>query len=106
MQWIPRQIVAISEDFHSQVGDEKVRTTLYKVRWEGYDGQEGRHLGDHHTSTGICYHGNHKELAGQLAVIQQLERGVQLGAAAEPAWRCLTHTELLLSLQKKRLAAT
>jgi hypothetical protein len=37
MQWIPRQIVAIGEDFHSQVGDGKVRTTLYKVRWEGYD---------------------------------------------------------------------
>jgi hypothetical protein len=31
MQWIPRQIVAIGEDFHSQVGDGKVRTTLYKV---------------------------------------------------------------------------
>ena len=28
---------AIGEDFHSQVGDGKVRTTLYKVRWEGYD---------------------------------------------------------------------
>ncbi len=25
------------EDFHTQVGDGKVRTTLYKVRWEGYD---------------------------------------------------------------------
>jgi hypothetical protein len=37
MQWIPKQIVAIGEDFHSQVGDDKVRTTLYKVRWEGYD---------------------------------------------------------------------
>ena len=37
MQWIPRQIVAIGEDFHSQVGDGKVRSTLYKVRWEGYD---------------------------------------------------------------------
>ena len=37
MQWIPKQIVAIGEDFHSQVGDGKVRTTLYKVRWEGYD---------------------------------------------------------------------
>ena len=32
MQWIPKQIVAIGEDFHSQVGDGKVRTTLYKVR--------------------------------------------------------------------------
>jgi hypothetical protein len=30
MQWIPKQIVAIGEDFHSQVGDGKVRTTLYK----------------------------------------------------------------------------
>jgi hypothetical protein len=37
MQWIPKQIVAIGEDFHSQVGDGKVRTTLCKVRWEGYD---------------------------------------------------------------------
>ncbi len=37
MQWIPKQIVSIGEDFHNQVGDGKVRTTLYKVRWEGYD---------------------------------------------------------------------
>ena len=37
MQWIPKQIVAIGEDFHNQVGDGKIRTTLYKVRWEGYD---------------------------------------------------------------------
>jgi hypothetical protein len=37
MQWIPKHIVAIGEDFHSQVGDGKARTTLYKVRWEGYD---------------------------------------------------------------------
>ena len=29
--------MAIGEDFHSQVGEGKVRTTLYKVRWEGYD---------------------------------------------------------------------
>ena len=29
MQWIPEQIVGISEDFHSQVGDGKVKTTLY-----------------------------------------------------------------------------
>jgi hypothetical protein len=29
--------VTIGEDFHSQVGDGKIRTTLYKVRWEGYD---------------------------------------------------------------------
>ena len=28
MQRIPKQIVAIDEDFHSQVGDGKVRTTL------------------------------------------------------------------------------
>ena len=34
-QWIPNQIVSIGEDFRSQVGDDKVRTTLYKVRWEG-----------------------------------------------------------------------
>ena len=31
MQWMTKQIVAIGEDFHSQVGDVKVRTTLYKV---------------------------------------------------------------------------
>jgi hypothetical protein len=37
MQWIPKQIVAIGEDFHRQVGDGKVRTTTYKVRWQGYD---------------------------------------------------------------------
>jgi hypothetical protein len=37
MQWIPKQIVGIGEDFHSQVGDGKVRTTLYRVRWLGYD---------------------------------------------------------------------
>jgi hypothetical protein len=36
--WIPKQIVTtIGEDFHRQVGDGKVRTTLYKFRWEGYD---------------------------------------------------------------------
>ena len=30
-------IVGIGEDFHSQVDDDKVKTTLYKVRWSGYD---------------------------------------------------------------------
>jgi hypothetical protein len=29
--------VTIGEDFYSQVGDGKIRTTLYKVLWEGYD---------------------------------------------------------------------
>ena len=33
MQLIPEQIVGIGEDFHSQVDDDKVKTTLYKVRW-------------------------------------------------------------------------
>ncbi len=37
IQWIPEQIVGIDEDFHSQVDDDKVKTTLYKVRWIGYD---------------------------------------------------------------------
>jgi hypothetical protein len=37
MKWIPKQIVEIGEDFHTQVGDGKIRTTIYKVRWEGYD---------------------------------------------------------------------
>jgi hypothetical protein len=40
IQWIPKQIVSIDKDFHSQVGDGKVRITLYKVRWEGYDNQD------------------------------------------------------------------
>jgi hypothetical protein len=35
MPWIPEQIVAIGEDFHSQVDDGNVKTTLYKVRWRG-----------------------------------------------------------------------
>ena len=33
IQWIPEQIVGIGEDFNSQVDDDKVKTTLYKVRW-------------------------------------------------------------------------
>jgi hypothetical protein len=37
MQWIPEQLVENGEDFHSQVDDGKVKTTLYKVRWSGYD---------------------------------------------------------------------
>jgi hypothetical protein len=37
IQWIPEQIVGVGEDFHSQVDDDKVKTTLYKVRWNGYD---------------------------------------------------------------------
>ncbi len=37
MQLIPKKIVTIGEDFHSQVGNGKFRTTLYKVRWEGHD---------------------------------------------------------------------
>ena len=32
MQWIPKQIVAIGEDFHSQVGEDKVRTTLVRTQ--------------------------------------------------------------------------
>jgi len=35
--WIPEQIVGIGEDFHSQGDDGMVKTTLYKVRWSGYD---------------------------------------------------------------------
>jgi hypothetical protein len=37
LQWIPKQIVAIGEDFHNQVGDGKVKTILHKVRWKGYE---------------------------------------------------------------------
>jgi hypothetical protein len=36
-QWIPEQIVGIGEDFHSQVDDGKVKTTVCRVRWRGYD---------------------------------------------------------------------
>ena len=32
-----QQIVGIGEDFHSQVHNDKMKTTLYKVRWSGYD---------------------------------------------------------------------
>jgi hypothetical protein len=37
MRWIAEQNVGIVEDFHRQVDDDKVKTTLYKVRWSGYD---------------------------------------------------------------------
>ena len=37
IQWIPEQIVGIGEDFHSQVDDVKVKTTVYRVRWSGYE---------------------------------------------------------------------
>jgi hypothetical protein len=37
IQWIPEQIVGIGEDFHIQVDDDKVKTTVYRVRWSGYD---------------------------------------------------------------------
>jgi hypothetical protein len=37
MQWIPEQMVGIGKDFHSQVHDSKVKTTLCKVRWIEYD---------------------------------------------------------------------
>jgi hypothetical protein len=79
MQWIPKQIVTICEDFHSQVGDGKVRTTLYKVRWEGYDNLErGVHLAE-------------------------LERGVHLADAPQDNIVLSRHETLLLSLQKKRI---
>jgi hypothetical protein len=37
IQWIPEQIVGIVKDFHIQVDDDKVKTTVYRVRWSGYD---------------------------------------------------------------------
>jgi hypothetical protein len=37
IQWIPEQIVGIGEDFHSQVDNGKVKTTVCRVRWSGYD---------------------------------------------------------------------
>ena len=40
LQWIPEQIVGIGEDFQSQVDDDKVKTTLYKVRWSGSNSQD------------------------------------------------------------------
>ena len=52
MEWIPKQIVAIGEDFHRQVGDGKVRTTLYKVRWEGYDKKDDTWKPITHVQTG------------------------------------------------------
>ncbi len=37
IQWIPEQLVGLGEDFHSQVDNGNVKTTLYKVRWRAYD---------------------------------------------------------------------
>jgi hypothetical protein len=47
------QIVTIGEDFHSQVGDGKIRTTLDRVRWEGYDKKKKKYdrISDSHVST-------------------------------------------------------
>jgi hypothetical protein len=58
MYWIPEQIVGIGEDFHIQVDDGKVKTTLYKVRWIGYDrtGDAYYYMGTDLTSTGIHLH--------------------------------------------------
>ncbi len=67
--------MAIGEDFHNQVSDGKVRTTLYKV------------LEEHYTRGGL----DHKELAGRLATMQQLERGVQLGATGDDSEDMVTH---------------
>ena len=40
IQWIPEHIVGIGEDFHSQVDDDKAKTTLYKVCWSGSNSQD------------------------------------------------------------------
>ncbi len=37
MQWIPNRLLEFGEDFHSQVHNDKMKTTLYKVRLSGYD---------------------------------------------------------------------
>jgi hypothetical protein len=37
IQWIPEQLVGLGEDFHSQVDNGNLKTTLYKVRWRAYD---------------------------------------------------------------------
>ena len=55
IQWIPNQIVAIGEDFYNQVGDGNVRTTLYKVRWEGYDKKDDTWKPITHVQTGKQY---------------------------------------------------
>ena len=57
MQWISEQIVGIGRDFHSQVDDDKVKTTLYKVCWSGYDRTGDTWEPIICTSTGICEHG-------------------------------------------------
>ncbi len=51
MQWIPEQIVGIGEDFHNHVDVDKVKATLYKVRWNGSNSQD--HVRSHHTEGGL-----------------------------------------------------
>ena len=49
LKWTSKQIVAIGEDFHSQVGDDTVKTTLYKVRCQENE-KNGRYVGVYHSS--------------------------------------------------------
>ena len=77
MPWILKQIVGIGEDFQGQVGDDKVRATLYKVRWEGFDKKDDTwepitHLQGYATMVKTFKESHEKELE-KLAADRQRE---------------------------------
>ena len=98
MQWIPKQIVAIGEDFHTQVGDGKIRTTLYKVRWEGYDKKDDTwepitHLQGYATMVKSFKESHAKDLE-KLAADRQRQSGKK---ATEDLVNAPQHTVLSMS---------
>ena len=100
MQWIPKQIVAIGEDFHSQVGEGKVRTTLYKVRWEGYDKKDDTwepitHLQGYATMV-KAFKESHAKDVEKLAAdrVREAEKKAKDNAASTPKHTVLSMTGL------------
>ena len=69
--------MAIGEDFYSQVGDGTVKTTLYKVRWQGYE-KKGRHVGAYHSCLTIPWKDpvKHIEDSKRMCVLLPLEKSL------------------------------